>query len=109
MSYHEKGYHRVNRIVTTLLDGRTVAKGVSSAYNVGPGETFISVEITIPNLNFIEEILNIQIHAPGLPLADGGGCATWGHKNIVGNVLGITICCVADGTTVTVEGIAIGV
>lgn len=104
MSYHEKGYHRVNRIVTTLLDGRTVAKGVSSAYLCGPGETTISIEITIPNLNFIEEILNIQIHAPAKE-----GCPTWGHKNIVGNVLGITICGVADGITVTVEGIAIGV
>ena len=101
MSYHEKGYHRVNRIVTTLLDGRTVAKGVT-VYNCLAAT--ISVSVTIPNLNFIEEILNVQINAPNM-----SGCPTWGHKNISGNVLGITICGVASGITVTLEAIAIGV
>jgi len=101
VSYHEKGYHRVNRIVTTLLDGRTVAKGVTT-YNCLAAT--ISVEITIPNLNFIEEILNIQIHAPG-----SASCPTWGQKTIVGNVVGLTICGLADGITATVEAIAIGV
>jgi len=103
VSYHEKDYHRVNRIVATLFDGRTIAKGVTT-HNCVVGETTISVSITIPNLNFIEEILNIQIHAPSKD-----GCPTWGHKNIVGNVLGLTICGVADGITATVEAIAIGV
>ncbi|GAH80632.1 unnamed protein product, partial [marine sediment metagenome] len=59
MSYTEKGYHRVNRIVTTLLDGRTMAKGVT-AYNCLAATIY--VEVTIPNLNFIEEILNVQVH-----------------------------------------------
>ncbi|GAI99724.1 unnamed protein product [marine sediment metagenome] len=103
MSYTEKGYHRVNRIVATLLDGRTVAKGVT-VHNCLPGETTISVEITIPNLNFIEEILNIQINAP-----EKESCPTWGHKNISDNVIGLTICGLADGITATVEAIAIGV
>ena len=35
MSYHEKGYHRVNRIVGEWKDDRTVAKGVTT-------EVFIS-------------------------------------------------------------------
>ena len=101
MSYHEKGYHRINRIVTTLLDGRTVAKGVTTQ----PVIWDAYVTVTVPNLNFIEEVLNIQWHTEG-PQVD---YVDVGNKNIVGNVLGITICCVADGVTVTVEGIAIGV
>lgn len=101
MSYHEKGYHRVNRIVATLLDGRTVAKGVTVHNCLAAA---ISVTVTIPNLNFIEEILNIQIHAPG-----SEGCPTWGQKNISDNVIGLTICGLGAGITATVEAIALGV
>lgn len=102
MSYHEKGYHRVNRVVGTLLDGRTIAKGVTVHNCLF---TPIYVEVTIPNLNFIEEILNVQVHT-NLPPE---GCPTFGNKNISGNVLGITVCGVADGVTATVEAIAVGV
>ena len=102
MSYHLKGYHRVPRIVATLLDGRTVAKGVSSAYNCYG--TTIYVTVTVPNLNFIEEILNIQVHTE-----PETGCPTPGMKHITGNLVGITICGVADGVTATIEAIAIGV
>ncbi len=102
MSYTEKGYHRVNRIVATLLDGRTVAKGVSAAYNCLGAMIYLT--ITIPNLNFIEEILNVQVHTE-----PESGCPTPGMKHITENVVGITICGVADGVTATVEIIAIGV
>jgi len=101
VSYSEKGYHRVNRIVATLFDGRTIAKGVDT-YNCL--DTVLSVSITIQNLNFVEEILNVQVHAPG-----SEDCQTWGQKNIVENVVGLTICGVADGVTAIVEIIAIGV
>ena len=100
MSYHEKGYHRVNRIVTTLLDGRTVAKGVTVEL-IG---TLAYVTVTVPNLNFIEEVLNIQWHTdPPVNYVD------LGNKNISGNVVGITVSGDADGTTLTLEVIAIGV
>ncbi len=101
MSYHEKGYHRINRIVTTLLDGRTVAKGVT----VTPVVWMAYVTVTVPNLNFIEEVLNIQWHTEG-PAVD---YVDVGNKNIVGNVVGITVTGAGTGTTLTLEIIAIGV
>ena len=100
MSYHERGYHRVNRIVTTLFEGRTVAKGVTTEI-IG---TLAYVTVTVPNLNFIEEILNIQWHTdPPVDYCD------LGNKNISDNVVGITVSGTADGTTLTLEIIAIGV
>ncbi|MCW4049507.1 MAG: hypothetical protein NWE89_07190 [Candidatus Bathyarchaeota archaeon] len=100
MSYHERGYHRVNRIVTTLLDGRTVAKGVS----VTPVVWMAYVTVTVPNLNFIEEVLNIQWHTdPPVDYVDVG------NKNISGNVVGISLSGSGTGTTLTLEIIAIGV
>ena len=100
MSYHEKGYHRVNRIVTTLFEGRTVAKGVTVEL-IG---ALAHVTVTIPNLNFIEEVLNIQWHTdPPINYVD------LGNKDISGNVVGITVSGTADGTTLTLEVIAIGV
>ncbi len=96
-----KGYHRVKRQVATLFDGRTVAKGIA-IYKCPSAMVYVTV--TIPNLNFIEEILNIQIHTK-----PETGCPTLGNKSINENVVGITICGVADGVTVTVEAIAIGV
>ena len=101
MSYHEKGYHRINRIVTTLLDGRTVAKGVTTQAVIWDAY----VTVTVPNLNFIEEVLNIQWHTEGPPVK----YVDLGNKNIVGNVVGITVSGVGDGTTLTLEVIAIGV
>jgi len=100
VSYHEKGYHRVNRIVATLLDGRTVAKGVTTELIYA----LAYVTVTIPNLNFIEEIINIQWHTD--PPID---CVDLGNKDISGNVVGITVSGTADGTTITLEAIAIGV
>ena len=100
MSYHEKGYHRINRIVTTLLDGRTVAKGVT--VELIPVLAYVSV--TVPNLNFIEEIINIQWHTDP-PVYD----VDLGNKTITGNVVGITVSGPAGGTTLTLEVIAIGV
>jgi len=102
VSYHEKGYNRVDRIVTTLLDGRTVAKGVTVHNCLG---TPIYITVTIPNLNFIEEILNVQVHSSDVDY----GCPIVGTKNISGNALGITICSLHDGVTATIEVIAIGV
>ena len=100
MSYHEKGYHRINRIVTTLLDGRTVAKGVTTQ----PVIWDAYVTVTVPNLNFIEEVLNIQWHTdPPVDYVD------LGNKNISGNVVGITVTGPETGTTLTLEIIAIGV
>jgi len=102
VSYHEKGYHRVDRIVGTLLDGRTIAKGVTTQV-VAMGATYVTV--TIPNLNFIEEILHVQVHTD--PACDIE--SNFGNKNITGNVVGVTIAGVGAGTTLTTEIIALGV
>ncbi|GAG54994.1 unnamed protein product [marine sediment metagenome] len=100
MSYHERGYHRVNRIVTTLFEGRTVAKGVTTEL-IG---ALAYVTVTVPNLNFIEEVLNIQWHTdPPIDFCDVG------NKNISGNVVGVTISGTETGTTLSLEIIAIGV
>jgi len=100
VSYHERGYHRVNRIVTTLFEGRTVAKGVTTEL-IG---ALAYVTVTVPNLNFIEEVLNIQWHTdPPIDFCDVG------NKNISGNVVGVTISGTETGTTLSLEIIAIGV
>ncbi|GAH49146.1 unnamed protein product [marine sediment metagenome] len=91
----------VNRIVATLYDGRTIAKGVTTQA-VLAGATYVTV--TIPNLNFIEEILNVQVHTD--PSCSISG---FGNKNISGKVVGITIAGVDAGTTLTLEIIAVGV
>lgn len=102
MSYHEKGYHRVNRIVATLSDGRTIAKGVTTQV-VALGSTYVTV--TVPNLNFIEEIIHVQVYTdPSVDIEKG-----FGNKNIEGNIVGITIAGVSAGTTLITEIIAIGV
>lgn len=102
MSYHVKGYHRVDRIVTTLLDGRTMAKGTTTQA-VLAGATYVTV--TIPNLNFIEEVIHVEVYtSPAVDIENG-----FGNKNITGNVVGITIAGVASGTTLTAEIIAVGV
>ena len=91
----------VNRIVATLYDGRTMAKGVTTQLVVA-GDVYITV--TVPNLNFIEEILNVQVHTD--PACSISG---FGNKNISGNVVGITISGVDTGTTLNLEIIAVGV
>lgn len=102
MSYHEKGYHRVDRIVATLFDGRTVAKGVTTQV-VEAGSTYVTV--TVPNLNFIEEVIHVQVYTdPSVDIESG-----FGNKTITGNVVGITIAGASAGTTLTTEIIAIGV
>ncbi|GAH68774.1 unnamed protein product, partial [marine sediment metagenome] len=92
----------VNRIVTTLLDGRTVAKGVT-VHNCLVATIYVTV--TIPNLNFIEEILNVQVHSSDAAY----GCPIVGTKHISGNTVGITICSLNAGVTAIIEAIAIGV
>lgn len=102
MSYPEKGYHRVDRIVATLFDGRTVAKGVTTQV-VELGDTYVTV--TIPNLNFIEEVLHVEVYTNPETYIESG----FGNKNIVDNVVGMTIAGVGEGTTLTAEIIAVGV
>ncbi len=103
MSYSEKGYHRVNRIVATLFDERTVAKGVDTTVVAASGTYHVSV--TIPNLNFVEEVLHIEVHTdPAIEIESG-----FGNKNISGNVVGISIAGVSAGTTLITEIIAVGV
>lgn len=102
MSYHEKGYHRVNRIVGEWKDDRTVAKGVTTEV-VASGMVYLTV--TVPNLNFIEEILDLQVSHTDPATTAYGLC----NKTIEGNVVGITVTNVGAGTTLTLEAIAVGV
>lgn len=94
------GHESINRIVATLADGRTIAKGVTTeiVYSLG------YLTVIVPNLRYIEEVLNIQWHTdPPVNYCDVG------NKTVTGNVVGLTISGVAEGTTLTLEIIAIGV
>ena len=95
------GHERINRIVGTLLDGRTLAKGVTTVAVIWDAY----VEVTIPHLRHIEEVVNIQWDTQG-PQVDYVDC---GNKNVAGNVVGITVTGPGTGTTLTLEILAIGI
>jgi len=98
------GYERINRIVGTLVDGRTIAKGVRT-YTIPIGGATLHAEITVPNLTYIEEILEVQWWT-NPPIAFAGSHQ---QKEIEGNVVGMTIYDITSGTTITLEVIAIGI
>lgn len=61
--------------------------------------------VTIPNLNFIEEVLHVEVHTDPPTYIENW----FGNKDISLNVVGITIAGVGAGTTLTTEIIAVGV
>jgi len=97
------GYEHINRIVGTLTDARTVAKGIDHDRPVLAGG--IQIDVTVPNLRYIEEVLEILVSTVPQTNIDNVPQVF----SIVGNVVGITITGIAAGTTLTTEAICIGV
>ena len=97
------GYEHIDRIVGLLIDGRTIAKGIDHDRPVLAGG--IQIDVTVPNLRYIEEVINIQLTT--VPQTNIGNYPQ--KTSIVGNVVGVTITGIAAGTTLTTEIIAIGV
>lgn len=95
------GHEEINRIVTTLPDGRTMAKGITTVPVVFPQ----TVTVTVPHLRYIEEIINWQWKTEGPTV----NYIDLGNKHIEGNVVGITVSGDGTGTTLTLEVLAIGI
>jgi len=100
MSY--PGWNEENRVVALTKDERTIAKGYTKQV-LAAGNHYVT--ITIPNLQYIEEVLQWNFRYDPSTIATG----PVGEMNIVGNVVGVTIYDLLAGTTLTVECIAIGV
>lgn len=90
-----------HRIVGVWQDGRVVALGRYTA-SVGSGtQPFV---VRVPDLKYIETILNVQFET-----SDPDTCVYEAvDKKVFGNLVGMTICGIQVGTTLTVEVVAVG-
>jgi len=89
-------------IVATLKDGRTIARARETVV-VATGD--ITLDITVPELDRIEHVLDVEVLTTNPPVAIDG---PFSHKAISTNVVNITLFGVEAGTTLTWELIAIG-
>lgn len=96
------GWNEENRVIALTQDGRTIAKGYTKQV-LAAGNHY--VEVTIPNLRYVEEILQWNFrYDPLTSLLSSANQVT-----VMGNVVGVTLLALLAGTTLTVECIAIGV
>jgi hypothetical protein len=91
-------------IAGILWDRRVVAK--SRTWYVVPSQTSLALVATLPDLKYIETVLNIEFYTdPDTYLL----VSNYMDKSIHGNTIGLTIYGgVALGTTLTMEVVAIG-
>jgi len=89
-------------VVATLRDGRIIAKATRSV--VVPARGNVNFVIRIPDLKYIETVLNVEFYSNPDTYIESG----YMDKKISGNVVGMTIYGVASGTTLTGEVVAIG-
>lgn len=92
-------------IIATLFDGRTIVEAKNTT-TVPIGGGSISMTFTFPELKTIDKILSVQVENTNPPTDING--AMGHHKNIKGNVVGLTISNVATGTTLTAQATALG-
>lgn len=92
-------------IIATLFDGRTIVEATNTT-TVPIGGGTISMNITFSELKTIDKVLTVQVEDTNPPTDING--AVGHHKNINGNVVGLTISNVATGTTLTAQGAALG-
>jgi len=96
-------YFDKHEIVATLRDGRVIAYSEYSQVVAQAGN--VNVIIRVPDLKYIEHVLQVQFRTnPDAELQSGSGQ----DKKITGNLLGLTLYSLADGTTLTTEVLAIG-
>jgi len=89
-------------IVGTWLDGRTVAKK-SQCDVVASGD--VGLSITIPELDHIETILQVQVDRTSPPAQTG----VFSHKSITNNVVALTLMDVSVGNTLCWQLVAVGI
>ncbi len=89
-------------IVCTVYDGRTIAKSTQTIA-VLAGD--IGLSITFPELDNVETVLEVEVMVTVPPVETPGA---FSHKNIQGNVVGITLWDISAGCTLTWEMVAIG-
>lgn len=92
--------------IATLQDGRIIAFGKNWKAVRFLGNTCEALNVRVPDLRLIEYVLNIQFHCTPPDCEHPVYEAV--NKKITGNVVGMTIFGSANGTTLTVEVIAIG-
>lgn len=89
-----------HRIVGIWQDGRVVALGRFTAVVAAQTTPFV---VRIPDLKYIETILNVQFETnPDTCVYEAI------DKKTFGNLVGMTICGIAAGTTLTAEVVAVG-
>jgi len=94
-----------HNIIFITEDMRVVAKAERIVNNDGLG--WVGVNIRLPDLDYIEDILHIQCKVTPIP-ADPTKFMEPINKTIVGNVVGMSIYNSTAGTTVTIDVIAVG-
>jgi len=97
--------------IAVLQDGRVIAygKNYTEVRFAGLGDHAAGCEainVRVPDLRMIEYVLNVQFHCTPVDCSHPVYEAV--NKKITGNVVGMTIFGDANGTTLTVEVIAIG-
>lgn len=82
--------------------GRVFAEGSSTIKTTIMGD--YAVNIRVPDLRMVEKVLEYSFHCE--PIVDPGSPT---NEKISGNVVGVTLVGVGDGTTLTVTVLAAGV
>jgi len=88
-------------IVAHLRDGRVVAYGNYTLVIAAAGN--VAVNVRLPDLKYVEHVIHLQFDVD--PLVDPG---TPVNKQIIGNVVGLTLVGVGGGTTLTLEITGVG-
>jgi len=87
--------------VAITQDGKVIAK--SRTWEVlGSGNN--NIVATIPDLRYIETVLNVEFYSDPDTNVEGG----YMDKKITGNVVGMTIYGLTAGTTLSWEVVAVG-
>jgi hypothetical protein len=94
--------------VAITLDGKLVAMGKNYVVTDFSQSGCVALNVRVPDLRYIEYVLNVQIEADPLDCAYPQYEVV--NKKITGNVVGMTIygAAYATGVTVLAEVIAIG-
>ena len=91
-----------HEIVFITEDMRVVAKGRRCIYSPGFGP--VQINVRVPDLKYIENILHIQLEVH----PDPSNLICPINKKIVGNVVGMSIYQNATGATICIDVIAVG-
>lgn len=102
-------YFDKHDIVATLRDGRLIAMGERQNINVAAGDGLFQLNVRLPDLKYIENIVNVQFDTTPLNGTHYVGSPAQ-NKVISGNIVGLSLYLHnANGLTLTsVEVKAVG-